>query len=71
MTVRGLDHLWWGRLLNQARIRNNPLAIVPTASTATTIQSAVDMEQLSAYGQLFGPIRTTELLPNLNATADS
>lgn len=34
---------------NQARIRNKPPAIVPTASTAMTIQNAVDIEQVSAY----------------------
>lgn len=38
---------------NQALTRSNPPATVPTANTATTIHTAEDMEQLSAYDQSF------------------
>lgn len=38
---------------NQVLMRSNPPATVPTANTATTIQTAVDMELLSAYDRSF------------------
>src|SRR4029079_12470437 len=38
---------------SQALIRSNPPATAPTANTATTIHTAEDIEQLSAYDWSF------------------